>query len=510
MSNDFLRPLAVVGLSEPYVRDLLVASYESVPGRWKVIVLADTETDLVTLVTNKVQEHAKACEKANGATLDPAVRRVHLWLEYEDVDWDLVQPHHPLASQVYLNTYCIRKGLIRKAQMAFNIKKYCSKHPTSVLNQTVPDTFIFELDHLDYLDEALNENYEIAQALEANETVSRESGLTVDAETGNTTQPDAPAIQRFILKPSLTGRGAGIHIFETLPQLESILGGYFEDSDESDSEDNDDEVSITSDYNNSSEVDNSPEGAADLLQSLDLSANGAYGATNQGCQIREWVIQRYIDQPLLLNGHRKFHIRAYVLAVGGVEVFLWEDMLSLFAGYPYHNQDLNDTSAHLTNTCLQTDRLDFDETTVIKRFWQLHEDPDPTLIQHELRRLTKTDLDRVFQQIKLILRELFDAVTSEMTTFQTRSQSFEMFGFDLLVDNQLQTHLLEANAYPDFKQTGSQLQDIVQGFFQATVELVNTRSSSLGGLNTWSSQDTPAAVHKKLHPVFYKPLMGGT
>ncbi|KAJ1654587.1 putative tubulin--tyrosine ligase pby1 [Dispira simplex] len=510
MAIGTLQPLAVVGLSEPYVRNLLVTSYESVPGPWKIIVLTNTKADLSTLVTNTVQEHAKACQKADGATLDPAVCRIHLWLEYEDMDWDLVQPHHPLASLVYLNTYCIRKGLIRKAQMAFNIRKYCSKYPTSVLNRTVPETFIFELDHLDYLDEALNENYEIAQAFEANEVIGRESEHLVEAETESEAQLDTPAIQRFILKPSLTGRGAGIHIFESLPQLESILGVYFKDSDESDSEESDDEAPITLDYTYSTDIINSSEGTVGMLQKLDLSANRAYDSTNQGCQIREWVIQRYIDQPLLLNGRRKFHIRAYVLVVGGVEVFLWEDMLSLFAGYLYHNQDLNDTSVHLTNTCLQTDRADFDETTVVKRFWKLHEDPDRTLIQHVLRRLTIADLDHVFQQIKLILRELFDAVTSEMTTFQTRSQSFEMFGFDFLADNQLQTYLLEANAYPDFKQTGSQLQDIVKGFFQATVELLNARSSSLGDLSLWNSKDAPATVHKKLHPVYRRPLMGAT
>ena len=35
--------------------------------------------------------------------------------------------------------------------------------------------------------------------------------------------------------------------------------------------------------------------------------------------LREWVVQRYIARPLLFQ-RRKFHFRAYVLAVGAIKV----------------------------------------------------------------------------------------------------------------------------------------------------------------------------------------------
>ena len=43
--------------------------------------------------------------------------------------------------------YCIRKGLIRKSQFAFNMNKYISKNPDSVLAKAVPETFLFEVRH---------------------------------------------------------------------------------------------------------------------------------------------------------------------------------------------------------------------------------------------------------------------------------------------------------------------------------------------------------------------------
>jgi len=47
-------------------------------------------------------------------------------------------------------------------------------------------------------------------------------------------------------------------------------------------------------------------------------------------EVREWVVQRYIHPPLLIRG-RKFHIRTYVLCTGDLDVYVWKDMLLLFA-----------------------------------------------------------------------------------------------------------------------------------------------------------------------------------
>ncbi len=43
---------------------------------------------------------------------------------------------------------------------------------------------------------------------------------------------------------------------------------------------------------------------------------------------------RYIERPLLVGG-RKFHIRAYVLCVGSLSVYVFSEALALFAGQPY-------------------------------------------------------------------------------------------------------------------------------------------------------------------------------
>ncbi len=94
-------------------------------------------------------------------------------------------------------------GLIRKAQLAFNLSKYLAKKPDSQLKKYIPNTYVFELDYLDYLDEALNEVFEVESALKENLNKLK--------------------TKKFILKPSMTNKGAEIFLFDTRSQLETYF-----------------------------------------------------------------------------------------------------------------------------------------------------------------------------------------------------------------------------------------------------------------------------------------------
>lgn len=81
--------------------------------------------------------------------------------------------------------------------------------------------------------------------------------------------------------------------------------------------------------------------------------------------------QEYVSNPLLLDPSEssdehgtKFHLRVYVVAVGGVTVYVHHPYLALFASTAYSlpSETASETgqfdlSAHLTNTCLQTSVL---------------------------------------------------------------------------------------------------------------------------------------------------------
>ncbi|KAJ2322952.1 tubulin--tyrosine ligase [Coemansia sp. RSA 2673] len=132
-------------------------------------------------------------------------------------------------------------------------------------------------------------------------------------------------------------------------------------------------------------------------------------------------------------------------------------MLALFAPRPYAESagDLDDQRAHLTNTCLQAKHEGFDESDAVRLFWSLD--------------LAQDKLDRIFDQICKILSDTFAAVSNESTSFQAWGNCIEQFGFDFLLDEDCNAFMLEANAYPDFKQTGDGLKSVVEGFMAASV-----------------------------------------
>lgn len=295
------------------------------------------------------------------------------WLEYELIDWPLVSMKQ---TESLVNAYCIRKGLIRKAQLSYNVNKYLSKNPDSILKQAIPETWMFELDHVDYFDEAMNDVFEVERDLRENETRGSR--------------------HMFIIKPSLANKAAGIHVFDSMDALYSIFDK--DSDDEADSDDDDDE------------------------SAEDLS------------QVREWVIQRYIANPLLVN-HRKFHVRAYALAVSNIQVYLYRDMLALFALKEYNLDTLNDSLVHLSNTCIQAGHADFVEDDSVCLFWDLVD-----------KGVTNDALNAMFTKMQEILKDIFDACTSEVTTFQAIPNAFELFGIDFLVDDNLNVYFLEANA----------------------------------------------------------------
>jgi len=315
------------------------------------------------------------------------------WLEYEDIDFDqmLLNPQSQLV-----NSYCIRKGLIRKANFNFNIQKYLSKNQNSILKKSIPETWYFEVMHIDYLDEALEEIFEVVKECKENdEKVNEEEKV------------------RFILKPSLGNKGAEIKIFDNIDQLRNV----FEGNDHLEKNDGDEETDDVDDDDDDDVDDDDDESIF---------------------HIREWVIQRYISNPFLIQ-NRKFHIRSYILAISNLQVYLYKDMLALFALNPYTPTDMNNTLSHLTNTCLQVKEISFRESNQVKLFWDLSS-------SKEENEIGENDLEMIFNQIKLILHDCFDSIANEVTQFMPLENAFELFGFDFLVDQQKNVYLLEANS----------------------------------------------------------------
>jgi hypothetical protein len=142
------------------------------------------------------------------------------------------------------------------------------------------------------------------------------------------------------------------------------------------------------------------------------------------------------------------------MCTGSLDVWVYKHMLALFAGKPYAapSDAPEDIESFLTNTCLQ----DSPNENTVRRFWDLP-------LSGDVR-------DDIFHQICEVTGEIFEAAAKAMPIhFQALPNAFEVYGLDFLVDAQGTAWLLEINAFPDFKQTGGDLKEIVSGFWKGVL-----------------------------------------
>lgn len=321
----------------------------------------------------------------------------------------------------FANAYIIRKALIRKHYLSTTAFNWIAKNPASILVTNIKPACDFELDYAEFLDEALVEAWELKESFERNE--------------GKESQER----EWWILKPGMSDRGQGIRLFSTEEELQSIFEEWEAERPDSDNEDEDE---------NPNEE-----------ESKKGEEEGDYIVTSH---LRHFIAQPYIHPPLLLPSNpRKFHIRTYVLAVGALKVYVYKQMLALFASAPYvppwspaTSDTAADLSPHLTNTCLQP----FVHDGTVQSFFSI-----------DLPTSTK---ERIFAQICETTGEVFEAAAKGMMVhFQVLPNVFEVFGVDFLVDEKGTAWLLEVNAFPDFRQTGEGLRDIVRGLWEGVVDV---------------------------------------
>ncbi|XP_028159745.1 tubulin polyglutamylase TTLL4-like isoform X2 [Ostrinia furnacalis] len=189
---------------------------------------------------------------------------------------------------------------------------------------------------------------------------------------------------------------------------------------------------------------------------------------------RPVVVQRYVAKPYLINGN-KFDMRLYVLvtSVHPLRVYLYKDGLARFASVKYNDEltSLNDRYMHLTNYSINrlsknyTPNEDFAACEGHK--WTLQ-----TLF-HYLKTEKNVDTDALWDSMKdLVIKTIIsgEASISSLTkaNVTSRYNCYELFGIDVLLDEDLKPWLLEVNISPSLH-SASPLDIHVKGPLVSTV-----------------------------------------
>jgi tubulin polyglutamylase TTLL2 len=158
---------------------------------------------------------------------------------------------------------------------------------------------------------------------------------------------------------------------------------------------------------------------------------------------RACVVQRYIPRPMLIGGY-KMDIRLYVVVTSArpLRAFIYQEGLARFSTEKYDMSDLSNVFSHLTNHSVNKNSVNYEtEKDVIgggakwlfSRLLRYLEDHG-----HDIK-LLWTRIRHICILTVLILMPLAPAEAAGC---------FELFGFDILVDDQLHPWLLEVNAAP--------------------------------------------------------------
>ncbi|OSD03531.1 hypothetical protein PYCCODRAFT_1365587 [Trametes coccinea BRFM310] len=418
--------------------------------------------------------------------------RLLQWATYDALEHDLTFSHPP-GSKVLSSSYVIRKALIRKHYLSRCVHNYLIKHPGSILAWGVPRTWELEISFADELDELWGDDlYDLSDEIDKQD----------------------PS-KWWILKPGMADRGMGLRLFHTKDELQEI----FEEFEQDDSENEDGE-----------------EGA-------DAGRKDTAVVTSQ---LRHFVIQEYLGNPLLLDpaevplngspvppldglrGH-KFHLRVYCVASGAIKVYVYDRILALFSAVPYGPPSAQrqgaedcklDLAAHLTNTSLQTERGEAG-VRLLDELVGCHVLSSPTSNVNERRsdsdgssQITQStirsdDISAIKSQICDVLAETFKAAIEMSVHFQLQSlqavpNAFELFGIDFVVTHnpslnasqRFQVNLLEVNSEPAIELTGPRLTWILEDLFKATAKtcvepfFLAEDSPTKGELERWQVGET--------------------
>ncbi|KEG11563.1 tubulin-tyrosine ligase [Trypanosoma grayi] len=187
-----------------------------------------------------------------------------------------------------------------------------------------------------------------------------------------------------------------------------------------------------------------------------------------------FVAQKYVERPLLLRG-RKFDIRVWALLRTPYDVYAFTQGSCRTSSVLYDPDNAGNTLAHLTNHCLQESAAQFGQYEEGNELWL------PQLGEY-LRDVYHDDIleKRILPQVSNIIVRTLLAMKAEMEVLPDEPyKCFQLFGYDFIIDEQLNVYLLEINGSPGV--AAAYLQSVVR----ETLALVDDGGGGGAALQRW-------------------------
>ena len=163
-----------------------------------------------------------------------------------------------------------------------------------------------------------------------------------------------------------------------------------------------------------------------------------------------FVIQKYIEKPLLFR-NRKFDLRVWVLIDQDMKLYAFKECYVRLSTEAYKLDSFEEKFVHLTNNALQKYSENYTEDETLKSAKELEDFVQAT---------KKPDFSfkgQVWEKIKEMIRLVYRCSAKQLNS-NNKNKSFEIFGYDFMIDSNLKTWLIEVNTNPSIT-TGGKILD---------------------------------------------------
>jgi hypothetical protein len=186
------------------------------------------------------------------------------------------------------------------------------------------------------------------------------------------------------------------------------------------------------------------------------------------------VIQKYVTNPLLFEGF-KFDLRLYVLVTSfnPLEAFIYREGLARFGSKRFSttNTNLKDLRIHLTNSSIQREYDDDILHDHPSRMAGKHGGGNKTRLTWLLNRLQKNGIDTtgLWNEISKVCLQTLKSVDALIIN---QPNSFEIFGFDVIIDSKMKPWLIEVNACPSMARDSLLDMDVKEALIRDTIKII--------------------------------------
>lgn len=242
----------------------------------------------------------------------------------------------------------------------------------------------------------------------------------------------------WILKPTEFNRGRGVTVFDTIEKLKALIKIYSQES----------ALDFTGDNKNAQKKKADNQNFLEAEQTL----NNAIG---EMIKSRVFVIQKYIERPLLIH-NRKFDIRVWVLVAQDMKVYFFKEgyLRTSSEAFTMDSSAIDKKNVHLTNNAVQK---------YCENYGQFEDGNQVSFSQFEVylkgkfpEKNINVQQDLVSQMKKITVMTM-QSVRRKLNAAD-RQYCFEIFGYDFIIDEELKVWLIEVNTNPCLEESSKLLQ----------------------------------------------------